>query len=225
MRALVMTVIALAVLAPDAHAQLPAAQDAAGDQAKRDEADRAVERAVERAADARIGTLPAPPVHAWRELRWRDVPDAKSPGGAFAISAGATGAGVLLGAAILFGSNASSPSRADLALSLAPLVIAPSIGHFYTYDARTFLWLAVRAAGVAMITESAGGCAATADVCVTGPQGRWLDVGVALLAGGILADLVTAPGSAVRYNESHHDVVVAPFGVRDGWGLGAMGTW
>ncbi|HEY4240557.1 MAG TPA: hypothetical protein VGM88_12115 [Kofleriaceae bacterium] len=180
--------------------------------------------------DARVtgAPLPPPPMPNRDRLMFGDVPHRKSRTAALSASLVGTitgGAMSVEGLAV----TGFNPSRSGTALLLAPLVLGPSAGHFYAHDLSTFLWLAVRAGGAALLVRSTNACN---DLAISGPcdenhddRRALLDAGLGLLALGIVGDIVTAPGAADRYNESHHQMTVAPIIVPSGGGLGLVGSW
>ena len=146
---------------------------------------------------------------------------------ALLLSLGGTAASwTLVGVAVAMDNNGNRTAANIGALGLVGTFFAPSFGHWY---ARSFLsrGLGLRAAGVS--TELLAFMVLVVEG-VTGQDNSRLAEGIAiagaaLYVAGTIDDIVTAPGSARRYNQRFQYLTVAPMIRPDAGGVMLTGRF
>jgi len=167
------------------------------------------------------GPLPPPPLAQPQGVELSETT-------ALLLSLGGTAASwTLVGVAVAMDNQGNSRTAANLAaLGLVGTFFAPSFGHWY---ARSFLsrGLGLRAAGVS--TELLAFMVLVVEG-VTGQDNSRLAEGVAiagaaLYVAGTVDDIVTAPGSARRYNQRFQNLAVVPMIRPDAGGVMLTGRF
>jgi hypothetical protein len=140
--------------------------------------------------------------------------DDKSPATAMLLSLGSTAAGIAVTAV-----SADENSDVGVAIGLGVTVLGPSTGHWYAGEPAT-IGLAARVLGAGAFLYGAANlqllCGLGGDrTRCTGDDSAptFLAVGGALVLGGAIYDVATAPGAVARANDARR-VSLAPTVVR-----------